>query len=175
MANMFDKGDSVEIKSGEYSGIIARVVALQEVGSSYQYGLSGVPGLNGDLYSVHERDIKKSESGKPVVAKLNSTANSTPPADQPAGNRLAEQLQQVADLALQSETETDSKYGMILERLEEIDKRMEVKEIKVVVEVKHTYNRKPREFATYSDEDRLVEDVKVADRRQLNFFEGEEE
>ena len=185
MDNNFNKGDLVEIQSGEHGGLTARVVAFQEV-----------PGSNGNLYSVHENDIKPADNnnGRPIVARLNSSPNQETPTDPPTEKTLAEQLQYVADLAAQSETDTYSKYDMILNRLDEIDKRLEVKEIKVVVEVQHTYNKK--EFATYSDEDRLIgydtESAKATvnkwerismlnrdrgniDKRQLNFLEGEEE
>lgn len=166
MDNMFEKGTTVEIISGEHSGKQARIVVLQEIEGAYQYGLSGVPGTNGNLYAVHEKDIKE-----PILSDVRTDA----PVNNPVTSNLADQLRQVADLAVQSETDTDSKYEMILKRLNEIDKRLEVKEVKVVVEVKHLYKKEPMEFATYSDEDRLEEDVKVEDRRQLNFLEGEEE
>ena len=192
MASKFEKGQTVEIISGEHGGVHARIVALQEVDGEFQYGLSGIPGTNGNLYAVHEMDIS-------IVAESNNqtiTPPTIPPEVQVNGtpNNLADQLRQVADLAAQSETETYSKYDMILDRLDEIDKRLEVKEIKVVVEVQHTYNKK--EFATYSDEDRLIgydterakatvnkwkrismlnRDRGKIDKRQLNFLEGEEE
>ena len=175
MANLFDKGDSVEITSGEHMGVEARVIAFQEIGGKYQYGVSGVPGLNGNLYSVHEEGIIKVDGtpNQPVITTDNQTSGSDVNG---TTTNLAEQLRQVADIAAQSETETYSKYDMILNRLDEIDKRMEVKEIKVVVEVQHTYNRK--EFETYSDEDRLEPRNKfhrALNKNQLSFLEGEEE
>jgi len=182
----FDKGQFVEINSGEHQGIHAKIVALQEIEGNFQYGLSGVPGTNGNLYAVHERDISMVE--EPVVRPDERPTNGTV-------SNLADQLRQVADLAVQSETDTDSKYQLIIDRLDAIDKRMEVKEIKVVVEVNHTHNKK--EFETYSDEDRLEEEddlkivysatssegvrmtgfkpTRVIDTSQLSFLEGEEE
>ena len=182
----FDKGQFVEIDSGEHQGLQAKIIAIQDVEGKFQYGLSGVPGTNGNLYAVHEDDISlaiESAVRTDVQEPTNGTANT-----------LAEQLRQVADLAVQSETDTDSKYQMIIDRLDAINERLEVKEIKVVVEVQHKYNKK--EFATYSDEDRLIgydderakatinkwerismlnRDREEIDKRQLNFLDGEEE
>ena len=81
-------------------------------------------------------------------------------------------------MAASQDQVTHETFHQILQRLDSIDKRLEVKEIKVVVEVQHTYNRPTKEFETYSDEDRLdTEPVNVKAKvkelisdNQLDFF-----
>ena len=174
----FQSGAKVLLLSGEHEGQLGTVAASQEVEGKWQYGIAGIKGIGENLYAVHEHEINPAteiDMEEPVFVP------------EPPVNDLASQLQNVANMAASQDQVTHETFHQILQRLDSIDKRLEVKEIKVVVEVQHTYNRPTKEFETYSDEDRLAspEPVNVRAKvkelvndNQLDFFSmsaGEEE
>lgn len=188
----FQSGAKVLLLSGEHEGQLGTVAASQEVEGKWQYGIAGIKGIGENLYAVHEHEINPAteiDMEEPVFVPeppVNGTGNNVS-VPQPTGYNLASQLQNVANMAASQDQVTHETFHQILQRLDSIDKRLEVKEIKVVVEVQHTYNRPTKEFETYSDEDRLAspEPVNVRAKvkelvndNQLDFFSmsaGEEE
>lgn len=137
---IYDVGDGVELLSGEFSGSTGKIGARQIVDGGWQYGVEGIVGS--DMYAVHEHEIQKST----VVPKAVHTSYGKTIKEEDDVSSL---LQKASQISQGRELDTNQALQGILERLDVLDKRLEVKEIKVVVEVHHMWD----------DEDEDVEPV----------------
>ena len=164
----FQQGEKVLLLSGEHEGQIGTVVASQEVEGSWQYGIAGIKGIGENLYAVHEHELNpptEEDMVEPVFEPEPTINNGVVPS--PVSS-LASQLQGVANMAASQDQATHETFSRILHRLDSIDQKLEVKEIKVVVEVKYpTVEKKVKNRRAVEEE--TVEDV------QLDFFTISEE
>ena len=178
----FQNGERVLLLAGEYEGQVGTVAASQEVQGAWQYGVAGIKGIGENLYAVHGHEINpatEEDMEEPVfvpeLPPVNGSGNNIPE-PQSSGFNLASQLQNVANMAASQDQVTQGTFQQILERLDNIDKRLEVKEIKVVVEVQHSYPSVPKQKGGHETTWKVGETadlkpiVKIDDR-QLDFFE----
>ena len=126
---IYDEGDEVELLAGEFAGSTGKISARQIVDGGWQYGVDGIVPL--DLYAVHEHEIKK-VAIVPITPAM--------PSDTGGAEDVSSLLQKASQIAQGRELNTNQALQGILERLAQIDKRMETKEIKVVVEVRHLWD-----------------------------------
>ena len=188
----FHAGQFVEITEGDFVGRVAQIGQSAAVDGKFQYGLTGLPETEGNLYAVHEYEIREAE--EPVIEEIidpaPAAATNHLPLSTGGEDDVSSLLQKASQVAQGRELEFNQALQGILAKLEQIDQRLETKEIKVIVEVQHVYPEKPDTNKTgevkwhkdmpptYSDEDRLYDSVEaveeIADkaRSRISDFNG---
>ena len=138
----FHAGQLVEITEGDFVGRVAQIGQSAAVDGTLQYGIPGLPETEGNLYAVHEYEIREAE--EPVIEEIidpaPAAATNHLPLSTGGEDDVSSLLQKASQIAQGRELNTNQALQGILERLEQIDKRMETKEIKVVVEVRHLWD-----------------------------------
>ncbi len=196
MANLYEEGQDVQILSGEYQGRVATVSRMASINGLFQYGLEGITETEGHLYAVHEneitdridRSLDNPPLDEPEIIPPSSSSITEPQLGE--ADNVSSLLQKASQVAQGRELEFNQALQGILAKLEQIDQRLETKEIKVIVEVQHVYPEKPDTNKTgevkwhndmpptYSDEDRLYDSVEaveeIADkaRSRISDFNG---
>ena len=196
MANLYEEGQDVQILSGEYEGRVATVSRMASINGLFQYGLEGITETEGHLYAVHENEITdridhsldNPPLDEPEIIPPSSSSITEPQLGE--ADNVSSLLQKASQVAQGRELEFNQALQGILAKLEQIDQRLETKEIKVIVEVQHVYPEKPDTNKTgevkwhndmpptYSDEDRLYDSVEaveeIADkaRSRISDFNG---
>ncbi len=196
MANLYEEGQDVQILSGEYQGRVATVSRMASINGLFQYGLEGITETEGHLYAVHENEITdridhsldNPPLDEPEIIPPSSSSITEPQLGE--ADNVSSLLQKASQVAQGRELEFNQALQGILAKLEQIDQRLETKEIKVIVEVQHVYPEKPDTNKTgevkwhndmpptYSDEDRLYDSVEaveeIADkaRSRISDFNG---
>ena len=196
MANLYEEGQDVQILSGEYQGRVATVSRMASINGLFQYGLEGITATEGHLYAVHENEITdridhsldNPPLDEPEIIPQSSSSITEPQLGE--ADNVSSLLQKASQVAQGRELEFNQALQGILAKLEQIDQRLETKEIKVIVEVQHVYPEKPDTNKTgevkwhndmpptYSDEDRLYDSVEaveeIADkaRSRISDFNG---
>ena len=196
MANLYEEGQDVQILSGEYQGRVATVSRMASINGLFQYGLEGITETEGHLYDVHENEITdridhsldNPPLDEPEIIPPSSSSITEPQLGE--ADNVSSLLQKASQVAQGRELEFNQALQGILAKLEQIDQRLETKEIKVIVEVQHVYPEKPDTNKTgevkwhndmpptYSDEDRLYDSVEaveeIADkaRSRISDFNG---
>ena len=196
MANLYEEGQDVQILSGEYQGRVATVSRMASINGLFQYGLEGMTETEGHLYAVHENEITdridhsldNPPLDEPEIIPPSSSSITEPQLGE--ADNVSSLLQKASQVAQGRELEFNQALQGILAKLEQIDQRLETKEIKVIVEVQHVYPEKPDTNKTgevkwhndmpptYSDEDRLYDSVEaveeIADkaRSRISDFNG---
>ena len=196
MANLYEEGQDVQILSGEYQGRVATVSRMASINGLFQYGLEGITETEGHLYAVHENEITdridhsldNPPLHEPEIIPPSSSSITEPQLGE--ADNVSSLLQKASQVAQGRELEFNQALQGILAKLEQIDQRLETKEIKVIVEVQHVYPEKPDTNKTgevkwhndmpptYSDEDRLYDSVEaveeIADkaRSRISDFNG---
>ena len=181
----FQAGEFVEILEGDFVGRVAQIGQSAAVEGKYQYGLTGITETEGNLYAVHEHEIKKSETpvAEEVIHSAAPAASSESSISTGEHEDVSSLLQKASQVAQGRELNFNQTLQSILARLDVLDQRLETKEIKVIVEVQHIYPEKPDTEkadrvrggyftsetgkvkwhndmpATYSDEDRLYDPI----------------
>ena len=140
----FHAGQLVEITEGDFVGRVAQIGQSAAVDGKFQYGLTGLPETEGNLYAVHEYEIREAE--EPVIEEIidpaPAAATNHLPLSTGGEDDVSSLLQKASQVAQGRELEFNQALQSIVERLERIDQRLETKEIKVVVEVQHVYPEK---------------------------------